>query len=240
LNELQQKTITSLEVAEMVDKPHNELLKDIRRYTEQLGEGKIAQSDFFTESTYINSQNKEQPCYLVTKKGCEFIGNKLTGTKGAVFTAKYIEKFHDMEETIQSGILEGLSDEMKALLMHDKKIQIIMQHVNETDSRVIKLENNMTIDYGQQLVLKERTNSIVIHWLGGKESNAYHEMAKKVFSECNKDFQKYFNVNSRNNTPKLKFEDAVFLSSTLGAMHEYEIRDYELQCSDEFIRRTSW
>ena len=63
------KTITSMEVAEMIGKEHNMLLRDIRRYVEQLGQSKIAQSNFFTESTYKNKQNKEQPCYNVTKKG---------------------------------------------------------------------------------------------------------------------------------------------------------------------------
>lgn len=65
----------------MAEKQHNELLKDIRRYIEQLGEGKILQSDFFMESTYRDSQNKTMPCYNVTKKGCEFIANKLTGLR---------------------------------------------------------------------------------------------------------------------------------------------------------------
>jgi phage regulator Rha-like protein len=51
LNELQQKSLTSIEVADMVEKSHNELLKDVRRYIDQLGEGKIAHSDFFAEST---------------------------------------------------------------------------------------------------------------------------------------------------------------------------------------------
>ena len=58
MNELEQKYLDSREVAEMVGKAHNDLLKDIRRYCEQLGQGKISQSDFFTESTYQNSQNK--------------------------------------------------------------------------------------------------------------------------------------------------------------------------------------
>ncbi len=99
MNDLKQ-AITSMEVAEMVGKPHNELLKDMRRYADQLGAVNIPQSDFFRESTYTNSQNKELPCYNVTKKGCEFIGNKLTGIKGTEFTAKYINRFHDMEEQI--------------------------------------------------------------------------------------------------------------------------------------------
>ena len=93
MKQLEQK-LDSREVAEMVEKAHNELMKDIRRYIVQLGEGKIPHTDFFQEFTYRTTQNKEMPCFLVTKKGCEFIANKLTGVKGAVFTAKYIERFH--------------------------------------------------------------------------------------------------------------------------------------------------
>lgn len=99
-----EQTISSTEVAEMVDKRHTDLMRDIRRYCEQLGESKIALTDFFTESTYRTTQNKEMPCYNVTKKGCEFIAHKLTGIKGTEFTAKYINRFHDMEDTIRTGI----------------------------------------------------------------------------------------------------------------------------------------
>ena len=95
-------TLNSKEVAGMVEKAHNDLLKDIRRYSKQLGQGKITQSDFFIESTYQNSQNKTMPCYKITKKGCEFIAHKLTGTKGTVFTARYINRFHEMEDIISN------------------------------------------------------------------------------------------------------------------------------------------
>lgn len=104
MNELAGAVLTSMEVAQMVDKKHCDLLKDIRRYTAQLGEGKISVSDFFTESTYITDQNKIVPCYLVTKKGCEFIAHKLTGQKGTEFTARYINRFHEMENGIQQKI----------------------------------------------------------------------------------------------------------------------------------------
>lgn len=98
MNEIKRTVITSMEVAEMVDKKHYDLLKDIRRYCEQLVEGKIPFNDFFTESTYISENNRTVPCYLVTKKGCEFIAHKLTGQKGTEFTARYINRFHEMEE----------------------------------------------------------------------------------------------------------------------------------------------
>lgn len=67
------ETVTSMEVANMVGKEHNKLTRDIRRYINQLREAKIGHSDFFQESTYISEQNKELPCFNVTRKGCEFI-----------------------------------------------------------------------------------------------------------------------------------------------------------------------
>lgn len=98
-----EQTITSVEVAEMVEKTHANLLKDIRRYCKQLGEVNIDFSDFFKESTYCTEQKKELPCYDITKKGREFIAHKLTGVKGTAFTARYINRFHDMEETIKQS-----------------------------------------------------------------------------------------------------------------------------------------
>lgn len=201
MNELEQKYIDSREVAEMVGKEHKELLRDIRRYCEQLGESKIALTDFFTESTYKTEQNKTMPCYLVTKKGCEFIAHKLTGVKGTEFTAKYINRFHEMEDKIQYQF-QNISTEMKAILMHDEKIM-------KMDERVTDLENNTTIDYGQQQALGDIVNRVVIEALGGKGSPAYREIGKKVFAECNRDLKHYFNVNARNNVPKKRFDEAV-------------------------------
>lgn len=100
MNELMKNTITSMEVAEMVDKRHADLLKDIRKYTRRLNEGNISPVHFFTESECLDAKGQRQPCYFVTKKGCEFIAHKLTGQKGTEFTARYINRFHEMEEGI--------------------------------------------------------------------------------------------------------------------------------------------
>lgn len=115
MNQLEQ-TLDSREVAEMVGKEHKELLRDIRRYCEQFSQSKIALPDFFIESEYEN-RGKQYPCYKVTKKGCEFIANKLTGTKGTEFTAKYVNRFHDMAETIANGFdLSSLSPQLQLLI----------------------------------------------------------------------------------------------------------------------------
>ena len=92
MNELTRITITSMEAAGWCGKRHTDLLRDIRKYVQQFGESKIAFTDFFKESTYITDQNKTLPCFLVTKKGCEFIAHKMTGQKGTEFTARYINR----------------------------------------------------------------------------------------------------------------------------------------------------
>jgi len=94
------KVIDSRDVAQMVEREHNALLKTIRSYCEYLGEGEIDQSDFFIESTYINAQNKVMPCFLITKKGCDMIANKMTGRKGVLFTAAYVSAFEEMRQVL--------------------------------------------------------------------------------------------------------------------------------------------
>lgn len=112
MNDIQMKqleqTLTSMEVAEMVEKTHANMLRDIKRYCKQMeqnnitGKIKIDVADFFRENTYKDEQGKERPCYDITKKGCEFIAHKLTGVKGTAFTAQYINRFHDMEQALKN------------------------------------------------------------------------------------------------------------------------------------------
>ena len=104
--------VYSRDVAEMIRRPHNDLMKSIRAYCDYLGQGDFSQSDFFIPSTYINSQNKEQPCYLLTKKGCDMVANKMTGEKGVLFTAAYVTAFEKMREHIQGSKVKrvGMTD----------------------------------------------------------------------------------------------------------------------------------
>ena len=94
-------------------------------------------------------------------------------------------------------------------LTTEQMMRVQLGMIDDVSDRVTKLENTMNIDYGQQRVLEKEVASVVIESLGGKDSNAYREISKKVFSECNRDVKDYFHVNSRNNIPRLRFEDAV-------------------------------
>ena len=90
-----------------------------------------------------------------------------------------------------------------------EQIQVIATGFLDHEERLNRLENTMTIDYAQQEAIRDLVSSVVIAHLGGKESNAYKEIGKKVFAECNRDIKTYFAVNARNNIPKLRFEEAM-------------------------------
>lgn len=131
-----EQTLTSLEVAEMVGKQHKDLIRDIKRYTKQMGnaieecggERNFAPTDFFKVSSYRTEQNKELPCYRITKKGCEFIAHKLTGVKGTIFTARYINRFHEMEDILKGQqelempwFIRDFKEQGKIMLFRDFK-----------------------------------------------------------------------------------------------------------------------
>lgn len=104
--------IDSREVAEMMGKKHGDVLEYIEgKYNKDgsvrivgiiptLENGGVRYQDYFIESAY-KAGTREYKCYLVTKMGCEMLGNKQQGEKGILFTAKYVERFNQMEEELK-------------------------------------------------------------------------------------------------------------------------------------------
>ncbi|MEX0083523.1 ORF6C domain-containing protein [Clostridium butyricum] len=181
--------IDSLKVSEITGKAHDKLLRDIRGYIDIISRSpKLESENFFVESEYFNSRNQKQPCYLLTKQGCEMVANKMTGEKGILFTAEYVEAFNKANQHIPK-----MSKELEAILMIDGKQQ-------KMDERITKLENNTTIDYSQQEDLRELANKKIIAILGGTDAPAYRELNKKVFSNFWRDYKRKLNVNSYKNT----------------------------------------
>ena len=114
----------------------------------------------------------------------------------------------DLAWTVQRQLVDSYF-RMQKRMTPEEMMRVQLGMIDGHEERISKLENTMNIDYGQQRVLEKEVARVVIESLGGKDSNAYHEISKKVFSECNRDVKDYFHVNSRNNIPRLRFDDAV-------------------------------
>lgn len=96
------------------------------------------------------------------------------------------------------------SKELQAIFMLDHRTV-------EHEQRITALEESMVIDYGQQRTLASQVNTVVLNALGGADSPAYssRSLRGRTYSECNRDIQKWFRVNSRNNIPRKRFDEAV-------------------------------
>ncbi|HCU3059062.1 Rha family transcriptional regulator [Clostridioides difficile] len=147
--------VESREVAELIEKKHDNLLRDIRGYKKILEDSSNLKSqDFFIESTYINTQNKIQPCYLLTKKGCDMVANKMTGEKGIIFTAIYVTKFEEMER-------ESKEQQPKLPTTYKEALQQLLIEVEEKEQ--LQLENQVMkpkADYFDALVERNLLTNI--------------------------------------------------------------------------------
>lgn len=108
MNKLQIKivqTISSREVAKMMEKRHDHLIRDIEKHTvilEKVNEPNFGVVDLWQLSSYKDAKGEIRKEYQVTKKGCEFLAHKTTGEKGDLFTIRYMTRFQEMEEYIKA------------------------------------------------------------------------------------------------------------------------------------------
>ena len=132
------QTLDSREVAEMMDTRHDNLIKKIDNINKDLTDLNFKVSEYWIEKTYKDASGKENRGLEITRKGCEFLANKTTGKKGNVFTYKYIERFHAMEEQLQKTTIELQIQELKELTSKAESL-MKLSHKNKLDfNRMIK------------------------------------------------------------------------------------------------------
>lgn len=147
-------TIDSREVAELTGKRHSDLLESIDGYIKHLENGNFRSQDFFIESAYTTEgNNKSYKCFLLTRKGCDMVANKMTGEKGVIFTATYVTKFEEMERTIKNQLdTSSLSPELqmfnslfKALANNEIEQKRLAQEIAVTKEEVASVREVIEI-----------------------------------------------------------------------------------------------
>lgn len=109
--------LDSRDVAQMIGKTHAHLMRDIKKYVADIIEkdnpnldygstSTIKVDNFFIPNTFNSENGRAYKCYLLTKQGCEFVANKLTGKKGNQFTAQYVTLFNQMETHIKKAAFD--------------------------------------------------------------------------------------------------------------------------------------
>lgn len=195
------RVLTTQQIAEAYETDARIISNNFNRNKERYVEGKhfvcldgeelkeFKTNHHFDESSRINK------LYLWTEKGAFLHAKSLNTDKAWEVYDRLVDEYFEKPQAKQLSPVEMM------------RIQLGM--IDDHENRIENLESKMTIDYGQQKYLGDLVSRVVIEVLGGKKSNAYDEIGKKVFAECNRDVKTYFDVNARNNIPKLRYQEAV-------------------------------
>jgi len=194
----------SRDVAEMIGRPHNELMKSIRTYVEYLGQGNIPHTDFFIESNYHDVQAKPRPCYSLTKKGCDMVANKMTGEKGVLFTAAYVTRFEEMEKAANAPKVltekEQLRASLRLSLETSEDVEVLKEDVAELKEKV---ENQITLDHGEQRGLQKAVARKVY------ELEKHQQLRPKLFRELYREIKDRFGVASYKDVKRQDLQAAI-------------------------------
>ena len=132
--ESKQQVIDSRDVAKMLGKSHAHLMRDIRDYIDDiLTDPKLDSLDFFIESSYKDAKGEVRKCYLLTKKGCEFVAHKMTSRKGTIFTATYVSLFneYEAEHNGKTVVIDSKLEHEKLAYKREWLIEMRKQNVNK-------------------------------------------------------------------------------------------------------------
>lgn len=147
--------VDSLYVAEVFEKNHKEVLRDIRRIVdEESGLSREFAQRNFAPSSYVNKQNKKQPCYFLTRDGFSMLVMGYTGQKAMKFKELYIQRFNEMENFIKTLVkarmeFPALTENIKLLHENPKpyhfsnECDMINRIVLGKSAKQFRLENNI-------------------------------------------------------------------------------------------------
>lgn len=145
----------------------------------------------------------------------EYVPFFLIGIKSSMCRKEIRPRLKDFKLKAKEELAKAFikpNDNMKIVSMLHAEIGELIAETNKHGERIEHLENNMTIDYGQQQTLQEIAKKVALESMGGKEMPAYKNksVSSKVFAQVWKDYKEYFKVNSYKNTPRIQYQKAKY------------------------------
>ncbi|MDU6519394.1 Rha family transcriptional regulator [Clostridium sp.] len=160
MNKQIEQKLSSREVAAMMEiKEHGKLLRKIDGINQDLAKAKIGFSKYWEESTYVDASGKVNREFLVTKRGCEFLAHKTTGTKGNLFTDRYMDRFEQMKEVISNGKVKPVKVDNS---LKEKEIEARLKNARAREANILlKICNNPNLSKEYVQALQSKATEIV-------------------------------------------------------------------------------
>lgn len=182
---------SSLDVAENFGKQHKHVLDAIESKI-QSAENLAYYKTMFSKGSYKDSRGRNQRIYFMNRDGFVFIAMGFNGRRADEFKLKYIEAFNQMEEQLKSQQKPMSLDQQIATIATG--YGSMKQELVEVKDQVADLTERFGLPATKAAILTNIRNIHIVRFLGGKDSKAYHELGRKVFSEFGRDFKDNFGV----------------------------------------------
>ena len=139
------QTMSSLEIAKLTGKPHNDVMKAIRAM--EPGWEKVSQGKFSLSSRKVQQPNggmREYPCYELTKTECLYVATKFNDEA----RAKLVIRWEELEKKARTGMiaLPNFEDPAEAAMAwakeyREKKVLMVENKQLEEENIQLALEN---------------------------------------------------------------------------------------------------
>ena len=183
-------TISSREVADMMEVKHFHLLEKIDNINKTFDNRKIDFQKYWTENLYkTEGNNKTYREFQVTKKGCEFLAHKSTGEKGIIFTDRYMDRFEEMENLLKETPSYMIDDPIARAKrwIKEEETRIRLEEENKSlirENTYLKNENDkLKISHNNDLMINDVKQMInhVIRTIGYKMYHKNYMLAWEAF-----------------------------------------------------------
>lgn len=184
---------TSKQVAEVFEKEHKKVMRDIKNLIEKDG-AKIG--PMFAEDETADSYNRKQKQYIMNRDGFTLLAMSFTGTKAMEFKLKYIEAFNEMENELKS---RNKFDGFANLPLDQQLLQIAgaqSERMDAIETRVDDIEKNRRIDSDEYNAIKVAVSKKVSQTAKIRGWN-YKQVSKPLFTELNGAVKRVFKAANR-------------------------------------------
>lgn len=206
-----QKVVTDKMVAEIHDMQakhvRENINKNIKRFKENIDFIDLAQrvGEVGTLEVLLNmgyakqSITQAEHIYLLSERGYAKLIKIMDTDLAWEIHDKLIDEYFELREEKENTInLDGLSTEMKALIMQDKKLQIVVNHVNSVDEDLQMFKQELLLLGCDMDRITTAAKKMGVKCLGGKDSNAYknRSIRQKVYTDIYDQLKRQFGVSN--------------------------------------------
>ncbi len=141
-------TMSSREIAELTGKEHKNVLRDINNISEELGQL------IFEQSSYINSQNKEQPEYLLNKENTLLLVSGYSVSLRQAIIRRWQELENQQAPKLPTTYKEALVALLEQVEVNEQQQRVIQQKSNTINRLIHTNKTYNTTEIAKELGFK--------------------------------------------------------------------------------------